>query len=330
MSRNRGFTLIELLVVIAIIALLVVLFLPSLRGALSHARTVKCANNLKRLGEAVEARKGQLQEVDKLQPYGWPSRITEYLGSSDILACPEANELPEGGGVHRELNEIARIAYHSAHTNVREFIESGIMCKASKSQFDKHGGNMKKVWQSGEGYIDDGSGVIYWGYEDQGVGGDDYQDVLVKVTQTPDGVSTLECKSETSGKPCIQDKETMEILVEYTEFNYHYGNPPKTWKTKTIHLNTAGGGGSNYAMNAHTVGEYPIGKVLALDYIWTIARSVDNWSSEQFDANFNGVPDFARHGNRLNVLFPGGRVELMRPSEIDPSSVNIETTYWMP
>ena len=185
-TGKTGFTLVELLVVVALIALLVMLLVPTFVGISARARNVLCANHLKRIGEAVEGRRA-IEGVDKLDMFSWPGELVSYLGKdgSMILECPEADGIPEGGAVHKPLDEFVCIAYHSAHTNRREFVESGIMAKASKTQFEENGNSMKKVWLTGQGYVDDGSGVIYWGYEDQGIGGDDYQDVLVKETQTP-------------------------------------------------------------------------------------------------------------------------------------------------
>ena len=332
-TTNAGFTLVELLVVIALIALLAMLLVPGFQGMAARARIVQCANHLKRIGQAVEGRRATAGGVEKLDSHGWPGQLVKYLGKegSLILECPSADGIPEGGGVHKPLNEFACIAYHGAHTNRREFVESGIMAKASQSQYEKYGNNMKNVWLSKEGYVDDGSGVIYWGYEDQGEGGDDYQDVLIKVTQTPDGRSRLECKSETSGKPCVWDTKNDVALVHYDEFNYWYGDPPRQWKSKTVYIETGHGTGSNYAMNADTVGEDRIGKILAMDYIWVLARSTDNWGNgESFDTDDDGTLDFARHEGWLNVLFVGGEVRLMHPDEVDPSNVTIEKGYWLP
>ena len=95
------FTLIELLVVIAIIAILAAMLLPSLARAKDKGRQAACMGNLKQLGLGANM---YVQSFNEIFPViGWAAPrddyyymflpLKSYLGSHDILKCPDGLEM---------------------------------------------------------------------------------------------------------------------------------------------------------------------------------------------------------------------------------------------
>ncbi|MFT3785937.1 MAG: prepilin-type N-terminal cleavage/methylation domain-containing protein [Tepidisphaeraceae bacterium] len=87
----KGFTLVELLVVIGIIALLISILLPALGNARESANTIKCAANLRSVGQQVQLYMASFKGV--LPP------AYQYIGQK-YRASDIGVETPENGYLH--------------------------------------------------------------------------------------------------------------------------------------------------------------------------------------------------------------------------------------
>jgi prepilin-type processing-associated H-X9-DG protein len=215
----------------------------------------------------------------------------------------------------------------------------------------RHGTNVRdKI-----GPYDGAGGDTTW-YCVEDYGGDaDFKDVRIKVTDNGDGTFDLECHMPAVGhKNSLVSKPDHKTLVQ----------GPITGQTVTIgeveeETEAAVGGfesvanpysgtqiGSeaalrfvtNYGLNAQSaifredsryLSDEP-GRVLLMDYYKPLAMASDAWNGTDLDPNQDGVPIFARHDHRVNVLFTDGAVRTMHPDEINPAVPAFQLQYWGP
>jgi prepilin-type N-terminal cleavage/methylation domain-containing protein/prepilin-type processing-associated H-X9-DG protein len=92
-SQRNGFTLVELLVVIGIIALLISVLLPALAKAREAGNAVKCAANLRAVGQGIGI---YLAENKQTYPAAY-----RYYAPGKVITSPEAEPgIPNNGYLH--------------------------------------------------------------------------------------------------------------------------------------------------------------------------------------------------------------------------------------
>ena len=150
----------------------------------------------------------------------------------------------------------------------------------------------------------------------------DFEDVRMKVTDNEDGTFDLYFDLGSGGVDSdIINTATQEVLCTLAA-----GYPRKPVAAGPFEGSLSH---SSYGMNS-TTNPRRAGpaKILVLDYERSIARPSDLWSRPKMDPDGDGVPVFARHRRRLNVLFGDQSVRKVRPGDIDPVTPSVADYYW--
>jgi len=195
--RNAAFTLIELLVVIAIIAVLIGLLLPAVQKVREAAARIKCQNNLKQLGIALQA----YHDANNALPAGgqtttpmtsWLVHILPYI-EQDPLYQQYNQALPYNNAANLAVGNVQVVIY-ACPSGTDSLSGNSSEASGGVENFSTHYyGNMGPT----------GTGLI--AYNSMGSGNSTYaldgvlgQDVKVRITDIVDGTSNTLLVAERS------------------------------------------------------------------------------------------------------------------------------------
>jgi prepilin-type processing-associated H-X9-DG protein len=266
---------------------------------------------------------------NRLLAGAWPSSLMPYLEkATTIVICPEDLD-PSGGGFTGGFPVQMAISPNHTWEGITHYLDlvpGPITRKLSVQQhtdwWPTAPGPPPETYDGPEGFP-----VTYFlVFEDilgQGESQASIDDCQVMVELDANGVPTF----YPADTPWSSYKMFFVWLADHTNA-LESDETLAVYPGETRSVTTIGTAAS-YGMNEDVAKlEGGTDKILAVDYEKIVADSdQDQWSDWHDE---NGVPTFARHAGKMNVLHMDGSVKLRSDRQIDPVEASVAEKYWHP
>ncbi len=294
--RARGVNLVEMLTVMAILTILVALLMPTHNHVREAANQAICASNLHQIGVAVAHQRTE----SKFRIYSgtWIGLLTPSLqGELRSFICPSDKDPDRQGPPMAAINVYG---YHGELLQTMMFQE---------------GPMVKRVQVSED--------VYRLEFEDIPGGGDrDFDDFFVEVTELENNRHHIRAWKGSAGYSfdvADQDGNIIAKNVQHGGVEFELSGSVTSYG-----MNKALDGTPNEAYASQTAFILDYQKVSAVVNEESFFR--DDWA-DWLDER--GVPEFARHQDRCNILQLNGGVTQLHVNQLDPE-VEENLRYWLP
>ncbi len=358
-----GFTVPEILAVVAIIIIVVSLLLPALVRSKQTVHATICATRLHNLHQAYTARQVDVKtgSVKAMTSTSWQSTLSPYVnGVTDVMKCTHGDLGQDGSDAFFATNSTSNAAttvylkVFNAYPNGYLYdmaMEPGPLCRqidkaTTDAQIDQLWSAYPSIATTIKNLRNQLTTTPYsylLCFEDlRPDGGDkDYEDVVFSVTESPTGVDVKFLYDGAGYQFDLVNQDGVVVAKQLD--NGGQTKPgaiiPVAGASGLAGGDTSSGGGiASYGMNNAVVDKSKSkpGKnvVFMMDYSRSVAKG--GWNNGGFDSwndwvvPQTGLPRFARHWLKANVMFFDGGVRLMDPALIDPKIAQYRTDYWIP
>jgi prepilin-type N-terminal cleavage/methylation domain-containing protein/prepilin-type processing-associated H-X9-DG protein len=134
--KAKGFTLVELLVVIGIIALLISILLPSLNRAREQANRVKCASNLRQIGQGIQMYANE-NKGNFPRTYFDPGLADSIADTTGALQAKSFADVPGQAGPVQKNNVTSSLFLL---LKTQDLTSEVFICPSSQGERDSFGG----------------------------------------------------------------------------------------------------------------------------------------------------------------------------------------------